>query len=137
MSSPNSAEQVPQSETRTFHIGDIITVISDIFVSPSGMEGVHSLLTFMTGDDGLMTHQLPAAAELMKPLLREQFSDLAKVDCSPVHDAASFVVWMDLMVKKYGETREVPRPPRELWGEHNPLVDLAKMIGPRVRSSRL
>lgn len=130
MSSPTFAEPVPQSDTRTFHIGDILTVINDTFVSPNGSDGVFGLLAFLTGDEHLFIHQMPNAADMMVPWLREQFPDLAEVDCSPVRDAATFVVWMDLMVKKYGETREVTRPPREMWGKHNPITELAEMVGP-------
>ena len=58
-----------------FHLGDILTVTTGIFMCPTRMDGLYRILNHLTGDN-LMTHQLPRAAEECKPWLRHQFPTL-------------------------------------------------------------
>ena len=57
---------------RQFHIGDVLSISTDRFVSTRGMDGVYDILKYMTGDN-LFTHQLPAAVEKCRPALLAQF----------------------------------------------------------------
>lgn len=52
--------------TKTFHIGDILSVTTSRLVSPSHIDGVYSILNWMTCDN-LYTHQLPRAADECAP----------------------------------------------------------------------
>lgn len=61
--------------TKTFHLGDILTITTGRLVSPRHMEGVYDILNWMTGEDLLVTHQIPRwsyvhdHAEYGKPLV--------------------------------------------------------------------
>jgi len=61
---------------KLFHIGDVLSITTGRLVSPSHMDGVCSILAFMTGDDNLFTHALPRVADECKPWLRVQYPQL-------------------------------------------------------------
>lgn len=61
--------------TKSFHISDVLTVITGRLISTRHMDGVYDILSFMTGDN-LFTHQLPRAREECIPYLLEQFPQL-------------------------------------------------------------
>ena len=67
------------AETRTFHIGDILSVTTHRLVSPRHMDGVYDILNWMTGDN-LFTHQLPRAVDECAPSLLAQHPQLADVE---------------------------------------------------------
>ena len=93
--------------TKTFHIGDILSVTTSRLVSPSHIGGVYSILNWMTGDN-LMTHQLPRVAGECAPSLRDQFPDLAAITLLPDFSGKADVDrWLAKQVAVYGETREV------------------------------
>lgn len=96
---------------RDFHIGDILSVMTGVLVSPRHVEAVYDLCGYMTGEKGLMTHQLPRASHECEPSLREQFPDLATLtmpDPWPEGDPQTVVLgWLAEQVEKYGETRTV------------------------------
>lgn len=100
------------SETlRRFHIGDILSVMDGRLVALRGIEAVYDLCGYMTGEVGLMTHQLPRACREAEPTLREQFPDLASLewpDQWPEGDPKTVVYgWLAEQVERYGEDREV------------------------------
>ncbi len=64
-----------QTTPRAFHIGDILSVTTGIFVSPDGIGGLYDILNYMTGDD-LYTHQLPRASQQCRPALLAQHPQL-------------------------------------------------------------
>jgi hypothetical protein len=118
------------TQTRRFHLGDILTITTGRLVSPRHMDGIYDLLNFMTGDN-LMTHQLPRASRECEPHLRSQHPDLAEIqvpDFSAVRRdrvEAWVTEWLGRQVAKYGEYREVAPLAA---GEHtaiNPLAELA------------
>ncbi|MER7280561.1 hypothetical protein ABT369_39590 [Dactylosporangium sp. NPDC000244] len=92
--------------TKTFHIGDILSVTSGIFCTPNGMGGLYDILNWMTGDD-LMTHQLPRASRECAPDLRRQHPDLAGVSVPGFSGEAEGLAWIAWQVQIFGETREV------------------------------
>lgn len=114
--------------TRTFHLGDILTVTTGRLVSPRHMDGIYDILGWMTGES-LFTHQLPrAAGECQGPLLA-QHPDLAAVEVpesfgdGPEAEAA-VACWLAAQVAVYGETREVaPLAP----GDHTHIDPLTEM----------
>lgn len=87
--------------TRSFHIGDILSITTGRLVSPTGMDGVQAVLNFMTSDDLTVTElleaaptvrpairtQLPWTAEVVTP---DEFTDEAHVDAFVAEMAAMF-----------------------------------------------
>jgi len=98
--------------TRTFHLGDILSITTSRLVSPRHIEGVYDILDFMTGED-LMTHQLPRAARECEGPLLAQHPDLAaavppeKFGDDPESAKEAVDRWLAGQVAVYGETRDV------------------------------
>lgn len=124
--------------TKTFHLGDILTVTTGRLVSPRHMDGVYDILNWMTGDN-LFTHQLPrASGECEGPLLA-QHPDLAGVDVpeefgdgTEVGAKRAVDEWLAKQVAVYGETREVaPLRPEDHTRIH-PLAEFA-IVAPGVQ----
>lgn len=114
-------------ETRSFHIGDILSVTTGRLVSPRRIEGVYDILNWMTGES-LFTHQLPrACGECEGPLLA-QHPDLAGVPVPESFDGAEDVErWLAETVRAYGETREVAPLHEDDHTHINPLTELRAM----------
>lgn len=97
------------SETREFHLGDILTITTGRLVSPRHIDGVYDILNFMTGDS-LFTHQLPRGMEECQGPLLAQHPDLAAIvppeDFGPDPEAG-VAAWLAEQVAVYGEMREV------------------------------
>lgn len=129
--------------SRKFHLGDVLSITHDRLVSPSRMDGVCSILNYMTGDN-LFTHQLPRAAKQCKPeLLRQhprlstpevdfQIAKLAEMlqSESGKSDAANLVAgWLLTMTLEYGETLEVqPLRPAD-YESKNAAEELEALVG--------
>lgn len=111
-----------------FHLGDILSITTGKLVSPDHMDGVYRILNHLTGDD-LFTHQLPAAAKTMTPVLLAQFPQLATVDASGVTDEATAKAFLAGQVAAHGEWHEVTAPSSALWGEHDAMQELIDMVG--------
>lgn len=115
------------SETKEFHIGDILSVVTGRLVSLDHIGGVYNILNWMTGED-LMTHQLPRVSEECGPSLREQFPDLAAVEVPDTIDSeATLLTWLASLKPQYGETRAVARLAAEDHTRINPLAEIAMM----------
>lgn len=112
--------------SKTFHIGDLISVGVGYVMPPNDMDGVYALLNHLTGDN-LMTHQLPAAAQRMAPYLLVQFPWL--VGLKPPHPASVdvLIAWLAEVSAVHGEQHEVVPPSSAVWGEHDALADLREM----------
>jgi hypothetical protein len=115
--------------TKTFHLGDILSVTTERLVSPRHIAGVYDILNWMTGDN-LFTHQLPRACGECKSPLLAQHPDLAAIvppeDFGAGKDSAKDAVdrWLAEQVAIYGETREVTPL---VAGEHTRIDPLAEM----------
>lgn len=113
------------SDTRTFHIGDVLSVMTGRLVSPRHIGGVYDILGFLVDED-LMTHQLPRVSREVEPHLREAFPDLAAIDIpDTIHDEASLTDWLTVVVAEHGETRDVARIPAEQHTSIDPLAEIA------------
>ena len=95
--------------TKTFHLGDILSITTGCLVSPRHMDGICDILNWMTGDS-LFTHQLPRACDECSGPLLAQHPDLAAIvppesfGDDPEQGVAR---WLAEQVAVYGETREV------------------------------
>lgn len=74
------------------------------------MEHIYEDIALITGEDGVMTHQLPNACRAMEPYLREKVTDARIWDgeYDPTHTGEIDVPQMDetaqeAMWKRYGE----------------------------------
>jgi hypothetical protein len=122
------------TDTRDFHIGDIISAMGGPLVSPRHIAGVYDVLNYMTGDD-LFTHQLPRASRECEPHLREQHPDLAAIvfpDWSALtsdNAEATVMAWLAEQVALFGETRPIRPLPAEDHTSIDPITEL-KMMRP-------
>lgn len=111
--------------SRTFHLGDILSVTTGKFVTLRGIDGLYAILNYLT-DDNLYTHQLPRAAEECRPYLVEHFPWLATIDASAV-TSDTWRSWLDTQIALYGAYHELePMPP----AQHvviNPISELMQM----------
>jgi hypothetical protein len=122
------------SGTKTFHLGDILSITTGRLVSPRHMEGIHDILDWMTGDS-LFTHQLPRAMDECQGPLLAQHPDLAAIGVPDdfgdgEHAGQAVDNWLAEQVAVYGETREVAPL---AGGEHariDPIAELRTMMRP-------
>lgn len=56
-----------------FHIGSVISAHSGCLLTLNHIEGIYEILGFLTGDEDIMTHQLPDAFRQNEAWLAEQF----------------------------------------------------------------
>lgn len=116
------------SETRRFHIGDIMSITNDVLLSPEHIGGVYKILGWLIDDDGIMTHQLPRVSRECQPFLREQFPDLAAIEYDgSVHDEETLKAYLDRLEPTYGTHRDVPRLPVQYHTDIDPLTELQMM----------
>lgn len=114
---------MPELATRTFHLGDILTVTTGCFVTPNGVDALYALLNWMTGDN-LLTHQLMRAGDEAAPRLLEQHPDLAGIRVPAEWSEGevsreTVMAWLDEQVSRYGETRDVA----PMAAEDHTLID--------------
>lgn len=121
--------------TRSFHLGDVLSVATGILVSLRGIGAVYDVCNFMTGDK-LFTHQLPRASQECAPEIYRQHPDLhaiARPNFSGVTDAEAAVKeWLAEQAARFGEYRELAPLAS---GDHtviDPLDELA-MAYPNVK----
>lgn len=93
--------------TKTFHLGDVLSVTTGLLVSPRHMEGIYDVLNHMTGDN-LFTHQLPRAVDECRPEVLRQHPDLAGVP-HPAEFVGKPQVerWLAEQVARFGEYRDL------------------------------
>ena len=115
------------SDTKNFHLGDILTVTTGRLLSPTLMHGVYAILDWMTGDS-LFTHQLPRASRECGPLLLEQHPQLKDIEVPDFDSKEQAESWRAEQVAKYGEFL----PVRKCVEKHthiDPIAEAAEMFG--------
>ena len=93
------------SETKDFHIGDILSITSGILLSPDHIGGVYNILNWMTGDS-LFTHQLPRVARECEPFLLAQHPDLA-IEIPKISGEEEATAFLTSLYSTLGEFRPV------------------------------
>jgi hypothetical protein len=120
------------SESRSFALGDVLSITTGCLVSRDPIDGVYRILNFMTGDD-LFTHQLPRASEECRPHLLAQHPDLAEIEVPKWDNATKDEVygWLDGIEATYGSTRDVTPLAAEDHTRIDPISELGLMgVGP-------
>ena len=112
-----------ETETKTFHVGDILSITTGVLVSPDRIAGVYSILNWLVDED-LMTHQLPRVSRECEGFLREQFPDLP-TETPPFDGEESVFAWLAVVVAAHGATREVPRLPKIDHTHIDPIQEIA------------
>lgn len=109
--------------TKTFHIGDLLSISTGVLVSNNHMAGVYNILGHMT-EDTLWTHQLPLAADAMRPELLAQHPWLKSVEKpeNGLSGEAECVAWVASVANVHGEWHEIESAPLA-WGTHDMLQD--------------
>ncbi len=142
-------ERKKTMQTKQFHLGDVLSIITGRLVSKRHIDGVYNILNFMTGDD-LFTHQLPRAGAECKPYLIGQFPQLVgvemnfaitelgdalkaksgKAEMADAADADKIVAdWPARQVAKYGEMFSVKPIPKGAHEFKNPIAEAEEMMG--------
>jgi len=114
--------------TKSFHLGDILSVTTGILVSPDHMGGVYKILNFMTGEN-LFTHQLPRVCNEAKPILIKQHPWLAEVTGEGI-TGDNWKPWLDGLVAAHGEFLSVSPMNRDEHERIDPISELAEKIHP-------
>lgn len=115
------------SETKAFHISDVITAATGMMVSTRHMEGIYDILNWMTGDN-LFTHALPRASREAEPLLRETFPELVAVEIPKIDSRESCDAWLETLYPRFGEYVDVPRLPEGYHTAIDPISELSMMM---------
>jgi hypothetical protein len=110
----------------TIPLADVLTITTDKLLSRRHMDGIYETLRLMTGQD-VFTHQLPAVADAVKPVLIEQHPFLADLMPPNGLDKADLLAWLTEAERVHGETVEVT--PIADWEHRDPIEDACDMVG--------
>lgn len=109
-----------------FHLGDLLSVVTGVLLSPDLIGGVYRIVDHVTGV-AHMTHQLGRAAEEIRPYLLEQHPWLKDV-CPPADaDPSDLMAWLSWAVGEYGEYHEVVPMEFGRYVGREPLAELREM----------
>ncbi len=111
---------------RTFGLGAILTVTTDVFLV-ADIGDIYELLNYMTGDN-LFTHQLPRAAGECKPALLAQHPQLADVDVPELPDADAYMTYLANLEKVHGTELAVTPLAAGAHKHINPFTELADIM---------
>ena len=118
--------------TRTFHLGDLVSVVTGRLVSPNLIGSVYDVCDYVTGQPH-MTHQLPRACKTVTPWLLDQHPWLADIqvpdfDGVAREDAQRVVAeWLAGPVAQHGDTHEVTSMPPGMYVGREPIGELREM----------
>ena len=118
------------SNTTEFHIGTVLSITHDRFLSPDGVGALYGILNWMTGDD-LFTHQLPRAARECKPFLLAQYPQLSSVIVPQMSTVEELDNFLATLYNEHGITKSVAPIPTGSHARISPLTEL-KMLRPDV-----
>jgi hypothetical protein len=114
-------------ETKSFTLADILTHTTGRLLTPIG--DVYLFLEWVTGEQGVMTHQLPRLSREVTPFLEKTFPDLAAIDIAavPISSQADVDALMARLAVDHGTHRDVPRMPAV---DHIDPISELKMLKP-------
>ncbi len=87
-------------ECKLFHIGDILSITTEICVSPTEMDGIFKILNYMTNSN-LTTIACAYVSRDCKSYLLKQHPQLENVDTSNI-TKENWKDWLEERVIKYG-----------------------------------
>lgn len=116
------------SDTKPFHIGDVLSITTGCLLSPRHMEGVYDILHWMTGES-IYTHQIPRCIREAAPVLlamHPQLGDIGEIEVAP----DTFDAFLAVQVTRFGETLPVPKMTEDQHERIEPISELAEKIHP-------
>lgn len=118
--------------TKTVSLDALLSAYTGVLVKvrDDSFEAMGLLLDFMTGDT-LYTHQLPRAADEVRPYLLDQFPWLAQIDASGLTSENindRYRQW----VEQYGEMHTVRPIPKDDHDIIDPIEELRGMMNPHA-----
>lgn len=117
---------------KIFHIGDLLSVTDRYLVSPNHIHGVYDVIDYVTGE-AHFTHQLPRAAEVVKPWLLEQHPWLAEIEVPDGLDSEAKVLkWLEDLTAKYPAHHTVEPMPFGMYVGREPIVE-ARELAPQAQ----
>jgi hypothetical protein len=111
---------------KQFHLGDILSITTGKLLSPSKMDGVYSILNFMTGQE-LYTHQLGRAAEVCKPYLEGYYPQFKGIEYNKSTDIP-VAEWLKLQCEKHYEFHLVTNLPEGAYKTVDVLTELCDLL---------
>lgn len=136
--------QTEKTQTKQFHLGDVLSIITGRLVSPRRYEGVYDLLGFIT-EGKRSTRPLEQARVECRPYLVEQFPQLASAEMDSAvtelgdslrlttSDAGArkvVAIWLAKQVAKHGEMFAVKSLPIDCFGsDKKPIVKAIEVMG--------
>lgn len=120
------------SDTKRFHLGDLLSVSTGRLVSPRHMAGVHELMEHLAGHP-VWTHQLIRLAGPAALAIVEQFPWLAEIN-KPTHITSDqdATAWLAPLIERYGEWHDVEPMPSGMYERRDPIEELAE-VAPHVQ----
>lgn len=109
--------------TKQFHLGDLLTVMTQRLLSPNGMKGVYSIVAFVTGEQHL-TNQLPRAMSDAAPWLLGQHPWLAEITVPEFDSEEKVHSWLAEAVERWGADHEVEAMPLGMYVGREPVAEL-------------
>lgn len=88
-------------EERSFHLGDILTVVTSKLLSPEGMDGLYAFLNYMA-DDLVFTNQIPRVMDECRPHILQQYPQFEELDGSSIN-RETCKDWLNEQITKFGE----------------------------------
>lgn len=120
--------------SKSFHLGDLVSVYTGTLVSPDHIGGVYNVCDFV-GGQAHMTHQLPRASQAIRPWLLAQHPWLSDVEVNldipdgADRDEAWLIVstWLGQATARWGEHHEVEAMPFGMYVGREPIAELQEM----------
>lgn len=131
------------TDTRDFHLGDVLSVAHGWLVSPNHIGGVYEVLDFMEGWPH-MTHQLPSACDRVRPDVLAQWPALADADAADPGDFFDGLAagdnaegakeraeeWCRIVADRLGVPLTLTLRRTALSPPEDPIESLCDMVGP-------
>ena len=108
-------------KTKTFDLATVLSVTTGILLTDIG--NVFSILNYMTGDN-LFIHQLSRVSKECKPIILDQYPDIANIDSAGVN-RENWQEFIDGQIKKFGNEFEII--PIGLF-EHNHIDPIKEIL---------
>jgi hypothetical protein len=113
--------------TKTFHLGDLLSITDGKLVSPRHIGGVYDVIDFVTGVQHL-THQLIRAAGPVKEWLLKQHPWLADIEVpAGLGSEGKVLIWLAGATEKWGANHEVEAMPPGMYVGREPIAELCEM----------
>lgn len=133
------------SETKNFHLSDVLCVTTGRLVSTRHVECVYDILGWMSGEN-LFTHQLPRVGREAEPVLSALYPQLSETALSAdLEDldhrlkaadgdrdkcSAAVAAWLDGLVSRLGSEFAVPKLNEDQHESIDPMSELAEKVHP-------